>query len=74
MNEVHTYPLQLEQIKNLEFYQPADMVCVHISGFFPTMQWHRSHYSNCEVEACIQQILLPHWLVVMRVKDGGGDL
>jgi len=38
------------------------------------MQWQRSRYSNCEVEACIQQILLPYWLVVMRVMDGGGDL
>jgi hypothetical protein len=50
------------------------MVCVNTSGFFPTVLWHRSHYSNCKVEACIQQILLPHWLVVTTVMDGGGDL
>jgi hypothetical protein len=63
-----------EKIKTSESYQPADMVCVNISGFCPTMQWHSSHYSISEVEACIQQILLPHWLVVKTMMDGGGDL
>jgi hypothetical protein len=75
MNKVQTYPpTKSEKIKNSEFYQPADMICANTSGFCPTMQRHRSHYSISEVEACTQKILLPYWLVVKTIMDGRRDL